>query len=311
MKRQCAAFTLIELLIVVAIIGVLIALLFPAAGGVWISAGEVKCQNHLRQLALAVRDYCAENQGSFPLVLFNTQRQQVKGSASNWLYGLKDLAGNPDFTTGMLWRHKYIGTEDVLYCPLDADRGLARSNDNPAMKFVCKNCGAPVASASSTCTECKRTGTETRAPTSYVINGSVTYGGGDGDRGNNDAYKWFVDDRATEVRSRNISEFEPTDFLFIEQSTGVEPEPKSAFDTGYMTPNSNKYALTNRHRDGGFVSCMDGHVEWFSHEQFKEGMQEAFKPGNDNWYRYSPKRPAGAPQGKVTPEELGARWNPG
>ena len=53
MKRQRAAFTLIELLVVISIIGVLIALLFPAAGGVWGSAYEVRCQNNLAQLAKA------------------------------------------------------------------------------------------------------------------------------------------------------------------------------------------------------------------------------------------------------------------
>ena len=32
--------------------------------------------------------------------------------------------------------------------------------------------------------------------------------------------------------------------------------------------------------------------------------------GSD-WYQTVPKRPPDTPQGEVTPEELGARWNPG
>jgi len=304
-KRQCAAFTLIELLVVIAIIGVLAALLFPAAGGVWSSANEAKCQNHLAELAKVIRAYCAENGGSFPLLAFH----QIRGSASNWLYGLTPATGQPDFTTGILWRHKYIGTEEVLYCPLDQDRGLPRSRQTAVMKLACKHCGAPVASATARCTECNKPADAVeKAPTSYVINGSITYGGGYGDRGNNDAHPWSRTDVMSSVRSRNISEFEATDFLFIEQSSGVDPEPKSAFDTGYMTPNHNKYALTNRHRSGGFVSCMDGHVEWFTSEQFTEGMKTI--SGGD-WWRKAPQRPQNAPAGKVTPQELGARWNPG
>jgi prepilin-type N-terminal cleavage/methylation domain-containing protein len=303
-KCQHAAFTLIELLVVMSIIGVLVALLFPAAGGVWGSAYEVRCQNNLAQLAKVVGAYCTEHQGSFPL----QPQGQASGSASNWLYGLKDRMGNPDFAAGILWRHKYIGSEEILYCPLDADRGLVRDPQKALLKLVCKNCGAPVSSSTAACTECKQqAGAEEKAPTSYVINASITYGGGD-ERGTHDARIWSTD-TVTAVRSRHFSEFEATDFLFIEQSTGVAPEPKSAFDTGYMTPNSNKYALTTRHRGGGFASCMDGHVEWFTHEQFTEGMKKVYN--GREWYREVPKRPQSAQPGEVTPEELGARWNPG
>lgn len=280
MKRQRSAFTLVELLVVISIIGVLAALLFPAVGGAILGAGEVECQNHLSQLAKVVRAYCAEHQGSFPLYA----QRNIRGSASNWLYGLTS-AGKPDFKTGVLVNHKYIGTEDILYCPLDRDRGPIRKTGTDALV----NNG--------------------KYPTSYVINGSITYGGGI-ESGDVDAYSWSMDP-VTLVRSRKISDFDPVDFLFIEQSSGVKPEPDSAFDKGYMTPNSAKYALTNRHHGGGFVSCMDGHVEWFSYEQFKEGMEEAFKPGKANWYKYSPTRPSNAQPGKVTPEEIGARWNPG
>ncbi|HUU94088.1 MAG TPA: type II secretion system protein [Phycisphaerae bacterium] len=307
MRRQCPGFTLVELLVVIAIIGVLAGLLFPAAGGIWASAYEAKCQNHMRQLAEVIRGYCAENQGSFPLL---PQGQvQAKGSASNWLYGLRDAAGNPDFTTGILWRHKYIGTDEILYCPKDRNMGLPRNKQTAIKEFICKNCGAPVAAASAVCTECKqKTGTEERAPTSYVINGSITYGGGS-EGSNRDARLWS-NDPMTAVRSRNIAEFEPTDFLFIEQSSGVEPDvTPSHFNTGYMTPNSGRYALTNRHRGGGFVACMDGHVEPFTSEQFTEGMRTL--PQSGEWWRVAPRRPSGVPQGKVTPEELGARWNPG
>ncbi len=275
MKRQRSAFTLIELLVVVAIIGVLAALLFPVVGGAILGAAEVECQNHLSQLAKVVAAYCAEHQGSFPLYA----QSNITGSASNWLYGLTS-AGKPDFNTGILISHKYIGTEDILYCPVDRDRGL-----------VPPKTGALV-------------NDKGRRPTSYVINASITYGGGGGD-----AYSWSTD-KATKVRSRKISDFDPVDFLFIEQSSGVEPEPDSAFDKGYMTPNSNKYALTNRHREGGFVSCMDGHVEWFSHEKFTEGMKKVYGSGGQ-WYRNTFKRPDAAQPGEVTKEEIASRWNPG
>ena len=60
-RRSRSAFTLIELLIVIAIIALLIGILLPAIGGARKSARMAVCMSNMRQFAVATASYASEN----------------------------------------------------------------------------------------------------------------------------------------------------------------------------------------------------------------------------------------------------------
>ena len=59
------AFTLVELLVVIAVIGILVSMLFPAVQAVRGAARQTSCLNNLRNIVLATQNFEATNQ-SFP-----------------------------------------------------------------------------------------------------------------------------------------------------------------------------------------------------------------------------------------------------
>lgn len=60
------AFTLLELLVVIAVIGILAALLLPAVSGANAKARRAACLNNARQLNLGLRMYAEDNGDSLP-----------------------------------------------------------------------------------------------------------------------------------------------------------------------------------------------------------------------------------------------------
>src|SRR5216683_870738 len=76
-----AAFTLIELLMVIAIIAILAALLLPALSSAQFQGRRAACLNNLKQLCLSSHLYTADNDGKLAENLPEGQ------SANSWVLG--------------------------------------------------------------------------------------------------------------------------------------------------------------------------------------------------------------------------------
>lgn len=78
------AFTLIELLVVLAILGVLAALLLPALSRSRATGQQARCVSNLRQIAVALDFYTADNEQAYPL---NYDGLAGRQWVPNWAYG--------------------------------------------------------------------------------------------------------------------------------------------------------------------------------------------------------------------------------
>lgn len=98
LKKRNAAFSLIELLIVIAIITLLAALLFPALKRCREAAKNIICKSNLRQCGTASLMYAQDNRGWLA-----TPGPDPGATGPSWLRQLLD--------------GKYIIGCDALYCP--------------------------------------------------------------------------------------------------------------------------------------------------------------------------------------------------
>ena len=97
--RAQAGFTLIEILVVIAIIAILGAILFPVFARAREKARQTSCSSNLRQLGLAVEMYASDCDETYPMVG----------------YGF----GTPDVTTLFELAYPYMKNREIVRCASD------------------------------------------------------------------------------------------------------------------------------------------------------------------------------------------------
>jgi type II secretory pathway pseudopilin PulG len=137
------AFTLTDLLVVLATVAILAALILPALAKSGDNGMRMVCLNNLRQLGMAQNMYTGENQDTMPWPNWGNDEPGT-GCPAGWLYHgdpntpnilqqgiVADTANWPtwrvgNLKTGVYWQ--YLQNPDVFMCPVDAAVNVGTQN---------------------------------------------------------------------------------------------------------------------------------------------------------------------------------------
>jgi len=140
--RPRAGFTLIELLVVISIIATLIALITPGIQAARARARALQCQNNMKNIGLAYRNFAAGHQNKLPKI-----NEDVGAESSCW------IAIFPYLELSSRWREIKggripAGIVDVYQCPDDdANEGVSLGLSYTVNRgYSFKNCSSAPAS---------------------------------------------------------------------------------------------------------------------------------------------------------------------
>ena len=129
-NRGSLAFTLIELLCVIAIIGILMAMLFPALSQGRMRARQIQCVSNLRQIGIVFQTFAHDHNGLFPMGV-----PAGAGGSQEFVQNARLVPGDSYFS----FRHFQVLSNDLvtpklLVCPADiripATNFAALKNEN-------------------------------------------------------------------------------------------------------------------------------------------------------------------------------------
>jgi prepilin-type N-terminal cleavage/methylation domain-containing protein len=111
-RIENTGFTIVELLVVIAVVAALLAILIPGLGKAKAMAKRMKCASNLRQIDVAMRLYLSDNKDTYPCAM-----DPLDPNAPNlWLWMGRGWRG---FIEPYLSEKIDVNNPSVLLCPAD------------------------------------------------------------------------------------------------------------------------------------------------------------------------------------------------
>ena len=124
------AFTLVELLVVIGILAVLAAILFPTLSGVKKDAKIADCSNNLRQTGYSLGLYAGDHDDRLPVEVEPVMLVAIEEGHTSlpepWRTELLDA---PHWPVAIF---SYGATKETVHCPLDQARADALGVEQPS-----------------------------------------------------------------------------------------------------------------------------------------------------------------------------------
>ncbi len=233
-RSRSAAFTLIELLTVVAIIGILAAILIPVVGSVREKARGVQCAANFRSLGVAVTAFANDNRDATPH--FSDRPTLLNGQPVSWYLQLAPYLG-ADLTQEASTRNALR----TMVCKSSVRSRQLGSDDVPWAGFVAGS-GWPYIS-------------------DYGYNSQVNnYNTAPGAR------------RLTRIGDPKVPGQTPLIHELVSQNNfyaGTFNFPQPASDeAAYEAGGAQRQAFTTRHGGGGYILWFDAHISWMRYEDY-------------------------------------------